>query len=248
MFRYLLATFILAATLSFSGCVMGPCGGGHCNDCDGASASACGNRVLGNGRPGAAFRNWRKGLTCGSGCGEVYYDEWSSTPPDCVDPCPDFAGGGCGTGVACGCGVRSCRGGCGFRPLRAVKRIVVGLYGKRFCGDCGHGVDSCSCDDPYSGYSGGACCDGCASSGGGGGCSTGNCSVAPMATTQIASNVPMSNRQSSTARQQMLTRQAMSRTTANSRSASTTVRKPASSQKFYRQANQQPQNNRALRR
>jgi hypothetical protein len=26
-------------------------------------------------------------LTCGSGCGELYWDEWLSDPPDACDPC-----------------------------------------------------------------------------------------------------------------------------------------------------------------
>lgn len=180
MFRYLFATLILAATLSMSGCVLGPCGGGggNCNGCDGAS---CGSYAVG---PLQSFRSWRRGLTCSSGCGEIYYDEWSSTPPDCVDPCPEFAGDGCGRGRLgsrlggcmdiCGCGDSGCLGGCGFQPLRRVASAVVGLYGKRFCGDCGYAVDDCGCGggDPWAGYGGGECCDGCSGGGGGGGCAS----------------------------------------------------------------------------
>lgn len=251
MFRYLLACLVLTATLSFSGCVLGPCGGGNCHDCDGASLH--GGPVMGG--PGQAFRAWRKGLTCGSGCGEVYYDEWSSTPPDCVDPCPEFAGGNCGrVAPACGCGVRGCRGGCGIRPLRAVGRLVVGLYGKRFCGDCGHGVGSCNCDDPYAQYGNGACCDGCGSGGTviESGCATGNCGVASATSTQVASAAPVANGRHSMARQQMLTRQAMARATSNSRvqPAQPQVansRPVAAPQKFYRNA-QQSSGTSALRR
>ena len=185
MFRLLLATCCLAA-LASTGCVLGPCGS-HCNDCDGVGQP----HYYGAG-PFESFRAWRRGLTCGSGCGETYYDEWSSTPPDCVDPCPEFAGGGHCGGCAggcidcgCGCGVAGC-GGCGVRPLRTVAGLVVGLYGKRLCGACGYGVDDCSCGG---GYSDCGCGGGCSDCGGGsgyydegaiieghsGGCSTGNC-------------------------------------------------------------------------
>jgi hypothetical protein len=43
-------------------------------------------------------------LTCGSGCGEVYIDEWKSDPPDLVDPCIDY-----GASMAlCGCSTAPC--------------------------------------------------------------------------------------------------------------------------------------------
>ncbi|MCO6454231.1 MAG: hypothetical protein J5I93_02845 [Pirellulaceae bacterium] len=28
-----------------------------------------------------------RSLTCGGGCGEIYWDEWISDPPDACDPC-----------------------------------------------------------------------------------------------------------------------------------------------------------------
>jgi hypothetical protein len=176
MFRFLLASTGLVALAALAGC----CGGPQCYDCAGCGADGripCG--------PVDALRTWRRSLTCGAGCGETYYDEWTSTPPDCVDPCPQFAGA-CDTCNDCGgmCGVP---GGCGIRPVRAAARLVAALYGKRFCGECGYDVGDCCCGEAsgYDSYGGGC---GCASCGGGsemmmedapimgsGGCADGNC-------------------------------------------------------------------------
>ena len=159
MFRILSITITLATILSMSGCVLGPCGGGgNCNDCDGLAQNHL------HCTPGDSFRAWRRSLTCSAGCGETYYDEWYSTPPDCVDPCPQMAcaggcGGACGGGCHdCGCSDGcggACGGGgvgCGIRPLRAVTRLVTGLYGKRFCGACGYNFDDCCCGGSDAGY------------------------------------------------------------------------------------------------
>lgn len=57
------------------GCVSGACGVDGCGDC-------C---------PGPCHHGFlsplEQLLSCGSGCGEVYWDEWLSDPPDCCDPC-----------------------------------------------------------------------------------------------------------------------------------------------------------------
>ena len=122
------------------GCGVG-CGNVTCNDCDGCYAPVRG------GGPLAAIQNARRGLICGSGCGETYVGEWISTPPDCQDPCcnSQFVGGAVKARPFCRAG---CRTGCRLCLLK-------NLYGKRNCtGDqssasCGCGETSCgaaSCD------------------------------------------------------------------------------------------------------
>ncbi len=56
-----------------------------CNQCDvcGQAPGACRCSV------GAAFKNR---ITCGEGCGEVYFDEWWSDPPVPCDPCNECTG------------------------------------------------------------------------------------------------------------------------------------------------------------
>jgi hypothetical protein len=66
-------------------------------------------------------------LTCGKGCGEVYWDEWHSDPPDPCDPCDDCYGQFVGP--------RPC-------PLPWHRRTVNMLLGRRCCnlhcdGNCG---------------------------------------------------------------------------------------------------------------
>ncbi len=83
---------ILILTTSFSGCVgwgpngneqfIGPLSGAmsgvcttcddHCHNCDGYNPP---------------FGNVRKTLACGSGCGEIYYGEWLSNPPNTCNEC-----------------------------------------------------------------------------------------------------------------------------------------------------------------
>ena len=60
-------------------------------------------------------------MTCGSGCGDIYWGEWLSNPPDACDPCD-----GCGNWV----GPRCC-------PPRWWQQLTCGapgLWGWR-CGD-----------------------------------------------------------------------------------------------------------------
>jgi hypothetical protein len=143
MYRFWIAATACLFLSAMTGCVAGP----HCNDCSG-----CGHGGYIAHGPLDAARQWRRSLSCGAGCGETYYGEWRSTPPDCVDPCPEFACG-CGDAACGGCGIghRRIHGdGCGIRPARAVARLVVALYGKRFCApcdDCGSAVEDCGCDD-----------------------------------------------------------------------------------------------------
>lgn len=117
------------------GCGVG-CGNVSCNDCDG------GFRQRTCGGPIDAVRNLRRNAICGSGCGETYIGEWTSTPPDCNDPCcgPDFVGGAvkarpfCRTQPLClGCG-----------------GLLRALYGKRTCsGD--ESSQPCAGDSGYCG-------------------------------------------------------------------------------------------------
>jgi hypothetical protein len=156
MFRLMIATTACLCLAALSGCMSGP----QCNDCSG-----CGNAGYMASGPLDSLRMWRRSLTCGAGCGETYYDEWTSTPPDCVDPCPQFAGD-CGSEVAacpdCGghCGVR---GGCGIRPLQAVARVVKAVYGKRLCSSCGYESADCACGETsvYDSYDSGCGCASC---------------------------------------------------------------------------------------
>ena len=57
--------------------------------CDSCAAPACEYGLFQVFHPLTALRQrCQHLLSCGSGCGPVYYDEWHSDPPDCVDPCP----------------------------------------------------------------------------------------------------------------------------------------------------------------
>jgi len=82
-------------------------------------------------RPLDGVRQLRGRWACGSGCAETYYGEWRSTPPDAQDPCCDQ-----------GC-VESrgfCWSGC-WQP----GVLLRGLYGVRYCDDCGSDV-GCDCE------------------------------------------------------------------------------------------------------
>ncbi len=198
MFRFILATSACVALCVCSGCISGP----QCNDCSG-----CGNAGFIAHRPMDSVHNMRRSMTCGSGCGETYYDEWTSSPPDCNEPCPEFVGGDCGTGIAacgdCGgqCGVV---GGCGIRPVRAVARLVKAVYGKRFCDGCGYDTGDCCCGETsvYDSYENGCGCSSCGDGGAvsGGGCASGNCGAAQstpgMSQVQVARQHQMTYRQS----------------------------------------------------
>jgi len=67
----------------------------------------------------------RRCATCGKGCGEIYWGEWISDPPDCCDPCDQCYG--CYTGPHGAC----CLGPC--------QRLLAALHGYSYCPkpDCG---------------------------------------------------------------------------------------------------------------
>ncbi len=149
--RYLMFLSLLVISVASTGCCgsFGPgCGAlqGGCYDCDGGF----GPRGQATG-PIDALRQAKRSLVCGGGCGEVYYGEWISTPPLCNDPCcgDQFIGGGVRAQPFC-------------TPVSALRprNLLVNLYGKRFCDDCG---TSATCDSCFSGCD--SCDGGCSSCG-----------------------------------------------------------------------------------
>lgn len=163
-------------TLFMSGCVgwgpngneqfVGPLSGawnGVCNSCD----DHCGN-CDGYNPP---FGSLRKTLACGSGCGEVYYGEWLSNPPNTCNEC-DARGHAFGINarVPWLCnpfrfwGFQYRQSGQGYgNPLRATHRGIADYGGYR-AGNWAVGYGE-------SGYSGGCSTGNCAS----GGCASGGC-------------------------------------------------------------------------
>lgn len=91
--------------------------GGACGSCA-SNGSPCGGCGLLN------FLRCR-GTSC-KGCGEVYYGQWLSDPPNCCDTCDSFAG-------ANSCGGQGC--GNGF-----FARLAAGIHGGR----TGGGTCGCS--------------------------------------------------------------------------------------------------------
>jgi len=137
---------LLASGLFASGCCLtnhGVCdAGAGCDSCGVAGYETCGEC-----EPGLCHHPWLWGratsaLTCGAGCGDVYWGEWVSDPPSCGDACDS-----CGD-VACG----GC-GGC-WNPLRGLAhlwgyRYAPGGYGMGYdmgydesCEDCGESYDT----------------------------------------------------------------------------------------------------------
>jgi hypothetical protein len=140
-----IASIVLLTAMSLSGCVgIHYVGTGYtdsCDQCDGGPSHPIPYGPL------EALSQAHRSLVCSGGCGEVYYGEWISTPPDCVDPCcgDEFVGG--------------CRDKC--LPCVRLHGFLGCLVGRRFrCDDtpglfdvcrlCGH--DCCE-----------GCCDECAS-------------------------------------------------------------------------------------
>lgn len=133
--------FVLLAVVAVGCCGPMGCGPGcnagtGCYDCDGLA----GNQLIGS--PLDGMRRFKRSLVCGGGCGEAYYGEWISTPPDCQDPCcgSDWVGGAV-----------KCRPFC-WTP----GTFLSGLYGTRFCSGAESSV-SCGCDggcDECGGYAG----------------------------------------------------------------------------------------------
>ncbi len=142
---------IAAVAIIVSGCC-GPmgcgvgCGNVSCNDCDG------GFRQPSCGGPIDAVRNLRRNAICGSGCGETYIGEWTSTPPDCSDPCCGSAFVGGAVKARPFCRTQPLCLGCGGL-LRAIygKRTCSGDESSQSCAGDGGFCDSCSDGDIVSG-------------------------------------------------------------------------------------------------
>jgi hypothetical protein len=133
--RTVFGGLLAAAMVMANGCVMmhpsacdvgmagGGCGIDGCGGC--ASCSPVG---IGGGR---VLGNLNAALTCGSGCGEVYWGEWINHPPDYCDSC-DHQGNWTGGG-ACGA---SC-----WHPFQGLRN----LWGYRFASaGCESGCSSCA--------------------------------------------------------------------------------------------------------
>ena len=148
--RFSILATLLVAVVAFSGCCCGPYGSmAQCNGCNDGFNNVR-HRPTG---PLDALMTWRKELVCGSGCGEAYYGEWVSTPPDACDPC---------------CGDQFVGGATPCQPFCWQPGTIFGnlhrLYGSRVCEFCGNAFTDCGCGDQ--GYLEGNC--GCGS-----GCDTG---------------------------------------------------------------------------
>ena len=191
------ATVVFAVV--FSGCCCGPYGGcgpvgagigggcvTDCNDCDGGTCSAGRPMVYG---PLQHLAQMRKSLVCGGGCGEVYYGEWQSTPPDACDPCcgDQFVGGAVPCNPFCWT----------WRPGQLFYGFFGGLYGQRFCHGCGNDFGSCGCGSVVDSGCG---CD--AAGGSTAGCATCNSSSAVGPQNRIAAP-PQPQGNSRTARSAM---------------------------------------------
>ena len=88
----------------------------------------------------------KSALTCGAGCGDVYWGEWASDPPACGDSCD-----GCDSCDSCdSCGTTGCGGCCGFwNPLQGLAHLWGYRYAPAGDGmgyDMGYdeGCDSCA--------------------------------------------------------------------------------------------------------
>lgn len=174
-----LAAILLTACAGAVGCC-GPMGCGPgcglansgCNDCEGGFGP---RQPLASG-PIDALRNMRRSMVCGGGCGEVYYGEWLSTPPDCADPC---------------CGTQFVGGATKCSPFCWQPGLLIGnLYGKRVddcgCATCGEtGCDDCGETMAYEGSAVGSGCTNCASAQG----ATLN-RMAAASTSKVAQNEP----------------------------------------------------------
>ena len=138
MFKFLFLSAIAAMAAMMTGCCGGPIGfatgpGSHCGYCEGAPSGPSYHQG-----PLARLAAAHKRTVCGSGCGEVYYGEWLSNPPDCCDPCDNEVQ--CTPPIVPQCGIFA--------------RMFAGLYGVRHPrGGGGAGcceetcVDDCgSCD------------------------------------------------------------------------------------------------------
>jgi len=115
---------------------------GNCNECgaNGCESCACPSDcgIL-------SFCRWNK--SCGKGCGEIYYGEWYSDPPDCCDPCDQCFG--------------QWTGPHGYCRLGPMQHLLAAFHGYKYC------PKPC-CDDWCGGFCNKPACTSC----GGGGCAS----------------------------------------------------------------------------
>lgn len=132
---------LLASGLFGSGCCL--TGNGVCDAGVGCDSCATGGyETCGECQPGLCHHPWlwshaKSALTCGAGCGDVYWGEWASDPPACGGPCDT-------------CGTTECGGGCGYwNPLRGLAhlwgyRYAPAGYGMGYDVGYDEGCDSCA--------------------------------------------------------------------------------------------------------
>lgn len=89
--------------------------------------------------------------TCGKGCGEVYWGEWYSDPPDCCDPCDQCYGQWTGP-----------HGHCRLGPMQ---HLLAALHGFKYC------PRPC-CDEGCGGFCTKGSCNACGGASAAGGCAT----------------------------------------------------------------------------
>lgn len=146
MLKNFVASWIAVAALAASGCccvdrVYQPYG---CGDgCDGAGGMCtdCGAYPRGDWRQRRGRRQLGQRLSCSDGCGDMYWGEWLSHPPDDCDPCNncgDFVGGR-------------------YRYARwweSLGECVPGIWGARYDdgAGCGHGPGCTSCGMEEDGF------------------------------------------------------------------------------------------------
>ncbi|MDX1945420.1 MAG: hypothetical protein SFU86_08425 [Pirellulaceae bacterium] len=125
------------------------CGPGGCDSC--ACPGDCG-----------ILPALRRGMSCGRGCGETYWGEWFSDPPDCCDPCDKCHG--------------EWTGPHGFCNLGPAQRLLAAVHGFTYCpSPCG---PCCGiCHKPDCGGCGTCGSGGCATCGHGGGYAGGHGAV-----------------------------------------------------------------------
>ena len=175
MTRTIAIAALLAGMMSSAGCCLdclhspgdrpltramagGPCaicGGGCGAKCRKVHGGDCGDSCGHHGVRQGPIDDCHDGAACGSGCGEVYWDEWVSDPPDCVDPCDD-----CGNWI----GHQPCAG-----PIRDSWLSLLGSHRR---GKHGHGRKHAACG--ATGCAAGGCeaaghCESCAGCGHDGG-------------------------------------------------------------------------------
>jgi hypothetical protein len=93
-----------------------PCGDSCCDPCaDPCGSGCCYARPWYRGPLSCIFALFTPNCWCGPSCGERYWGDFYSDPPDCWDPCDGcghYTGRGCRNGDT-GCGCQNADAGCG---------------------------------------------------------------------------------------------------------------------------------------